>query len=203
MKTQWIKEKMAYTGHELHHLFAYEKLKISGDSVVAWVGPCEIALSEMVDGEDQVENAEIRGDLMLHFIAEIFQPNIFFAVSFQRLFTCICLEELQNLNPKLRGQLLRSGDDIYFQKKKLSISIASIGAFSMMMHFAVNITNDGTPVRTCCLQDFQINPNVLAKNMLQKIQEEYDSIVFATQKVHAIGSAKHKVNSTQKTKTRP
>lgn len=186
MNTKWIQKKLPYTGQELRHLFAYEQFGISGDSMVAWVGPCDIALDDMVDGEDRFEKATIRGDLMLHFVGEFFHPDIFFAVAVQRLFATICKDVFESSNSNAKIKLTRSGDDLYHGRKKLSISIASIGHFSSMLHFAMNITNQGTPVETCALGDFQIDPAQLAKKILEQFRQEYESIVFATQKVSSI-----------------
>ena len=186
MKIKWIENSFPYTGQELRHLFAYEKFGLTGDSLVAWAGPCHISLDDMIDGEDQFENAQICGDEMLHFIGEFFHPQIFFAVAFQRLFASICLEELWRQNPELLGKIRRSGDDLYVGDQKLSISIATIGHFSAMIHFALNIRNEGTPVPTCALNDFQIEPEKFAKAVLEKVRSEYESIVFATQKVHPL-----------------
>jgi hypothetical protein len=39
----------------------------------------------------------------------------------------------------------RNGDDIYFQDKKLSVSIATCSNSSMKIHFGMNVVNQGTP----------------------------------------------------------
>ncbi|MFN7906051.1 MAG: DUF366 family protein [Pseudobdellovibrionaceae bacterium] len=186
MKIKFVRKSFPYTGQELRHLFAYEKFGIAGESMISWIGPCDIALNDMIDGEDKFENSIIRGGEMLHFVGEFFEPNIFFAVSLQRLFCAICLEQLTIMKPDLLGKLVREGDDLYVGKNKLSISIATIGHFSTMIHFAVNVTNEKTPVPTCALKDFRINPEKFALNVLKKFQTEYKSIVFATQKVQGI-----------------
>lgn len=188
LKTHFTKKSFAYDGSQLRHLFAYEEFQILGNSLVSWVGPCNISTDKMVDGEDKFSGAEIRGDSMLHFIGEFFQPNIHFAVALQRLFASIACQELLDLNPKLFSSLIRDGDDLYFKenklkKKKLSISIASISAFSSMFHFAVNVKNTGTPVETISLSELNIKPKQFSDQVSHTFSKEYTSMVEATQKI--------------------
>ena len=61
-----------YNGSQLKPLFAYENFKLSEDSIISWVAPCHVQLEHMVDFEDKIENSKIAGDLMLHFIVEVF-----------------------------------------------------------------------------------------------------------------------------------
>ena len=67
----------------------------------------------------------------------------------------------------------REGDDIYFEGKKLSISIATCSNSSMKIHFGMNVINEGTPndvetVGLCeCGKDIEID------NLIDKICESY------------------------------
>jgi hypothetical protein len=79
--------------------------------------------------------------------------------------------------------LIRDGDDLYWNQKKLSISIAAQSLKSVMIHFALNITNDGTPVQTCSLEDLKINPTEFSKDVMNKFSLEFESIRNATYKV--------------------
>jgi hypothetical protein len=47
----------------------------------------------------------------------------------------------------------------------------------------MNITNKGTPVSTCSLQDLKIQPQEFAEALLKKISDEYLDIKKATYKV--------------------
>lgn len=185
MKTLFIEKKFKYDGSQLRPLFAYENYKVLGDSIVSWIGPCNITLDHMVDLEDKIENAQICGDEMLHFIIEVFGSDLTAAVSLQRLFASMAKDYIQQ-ESKLKFNLVREGDDIYLieqGKKKLSISIASRSSVSSMIHFAMNIVNDGTPVPTACLIDLALNGEVTAKKLMSLFSEEYESIVIATKKV--------------------
>ncbi|MEK6774776.1 MAG: DUF366 family protein [Bdellovibrionota bacterium] len=187
MKTKFIKGKMKYDGRQLTPIWAYTKFGLSGDSIVSWIGPCDIKIENMVDAEDQIAGSEIRGDLMLHFIIEIFDRELFSAVSLQRLFASLAKDYLNASSKILKGnETERSGDDIYWKKSKLSISIASCSSVSSQIHFAMNIVNTGTPVKTCCLNDFKLKPESVAIDLMHLFEQEYESIRFATQKVHPL-----------------
>ena len=104
-------------------------------------------------------------------------------VSLQRLGSAIAKDLLESMSAK---KVLRKGDDLYFEDGKLSISIASRDAVSSMIHFAINVSNDGTPVKTACLKDLEIDPIEFGKKFLSVYQEEYTDIVRATKKVFSL-----------------
>ncbi len=186
MKTLFIKQKTPYTGEQLKALFGYLQWGLQGDSTVAWLGACDIPFAHMVDGEDLRDGSRIAGSEMLHFIIEVFHRDLHFGVALQRLFASSVRETLQELRADLI--LHRRGDDIYWQEQKLSISIASVSGVSTMIHFAVNVTNQGTPVATCALADWQIEPESFATKILERWQKEYTDLLGATQKVRPLGS---------------
>ncbi|MCB0393713.1 MAG: DUF366 family protein [Bdellovibrionales bacterium] len=183
MQSFWINETMIYDGSQLRSLFAYMEYEIMGDSIVSWRGGCDISRDHMVDGEDLLANAEIRGSDMIHFIVECFDSTLGAAVGYQRLFTNIVREAIYELNPKWEGQLQRDGDDLYFDKRKLSISIATVSPVSALIHFAVNVNYEGTPVPTLGLRDLEVDPTDFANRVMEKWTEEFRSIKQATQKV--------------------
>jgi len=188
MKTKFLSKQSLYDGQQLKPLWAYLNHALAGDSIVSWVGPCNIPTANMVDAEDQVEKSQIKGALMLHFIVEVFDRELFSAVAMQRMFAGIAKDYLNEQVKVLKSSpLLRDGDDLYWKNKKLSISIASRSAVSCQIHFAMNITNKGTPVETCALEDFSANCKTVATDLMELFAKEYESIRFATQKVHPLG----------------
>jgi hypothetical protein len=62
----------------------------------------------------------------------------------------------------------QDGDDIFIGNGKLSVSIASASISSMKIHFALNVTTEGTPddVETSALED-----NMDLKN-LEQLQDK-------------------------------
>jgi hypothetical protein len=179
MKYKFIEKTMTYDGRQLKPLYAYVNHHVHGDSIISFIGSCNVSLEHMVDAEDFVVNAEIKSDNMLHFIVEMFSQNLITAVSLQRLLTSMT----QNLLLDKGHQLKREGDDLYFNGQKLSVSIASCSAVSSMIHLGLNIENAGTPVPTCALSDFKLEPTVFANELMKRFSEEYASIIEATQKV--------------------
>lgn len=179
MKTKFVTEKINYDGSQLKPLYSYVNHQLHGDSIVAFIGACDVTPEHMVDAEDFVVNAKIASDKMLHFIVEIFGQNLMTAVALQRLLVSIA----QNILLEMGQPLVRKGDDLYLKKKKLSVSIASTSAVSSQIHLGINITNTGTPVPTCALSDFSVAPAKFAKELLARFASEYNSIKEATQKV--------------------
>ena len=181
-----FKAVKTYNGSQLKPLFTYENFRLSEDSIISWIAPCQVQLEHMVDFEDKIENSKIAGDLMLHFIIEIFPANLHFGVSLQRILTALA-KDLILITPLEDLQVTREGDDLYvLQNKKtgkLSISIATVSAVATHIHFALNITNSGTPVITACLSDLKINPEKFATALMKTFSNEYKSIMFATKKV--------------------
>lgn len=170
-----------YDGSQLRPLFSYENFGLKGNAMISWISPTDVTLEHMVDFEDKIALEKICGDKMLHFMIEFFPANLSFGVMAQRLLASI-IKDL--ISAKVTSvKLSRKGDDIYVGAGKLSISIASVSAVSTLVHFAVNITNKGTPVKTASLEDLKIKPDVFAKEVLKAFSTEFDDVVWATQKV--------------------
>lgn len=180
MKTLWIENEFKYDGSQLHSLFSYLNYKILGDSIVSWIGECDVSFDHMVDGEDLLSRSQIRSKRMLHFIIEIFDENLTSGVSLQRLFASIT-KDLIEAHSGIK--LNRSGDDIFCGTKKLSVSIATSSPRSSLIHFGINVTNENTPVATCALGDFGIQPISFAKKLMEDFSNEFKTIKEATQKV--------------------
>ncbi len=184
MQTQWLDQNTKYDGTQLRSLYAYLSHKVLGDSVVSWVGACDVNFDHMIDGEDLLAGAKICGSEMLHFIFEIFDQPLTVGVFVQRLFASLAKDFLEE---KVKIQISRKGDDLYWSGKKLSISIACRSPNSVMIHFAMNVKNAGTPVPTCALEDWGLASEAqsISRELMQRFQQEYASIREATWKVRA------------------
>lgn len=183
MKTKFIERDLPYNGEQLRSLFGYLDHGLLGDSVVSWIGPCEIPFEHMVDGEDLLAQSPIRGARMLHFIAEIFHQNLVSGVLLQRLFASIMSDLLREWAPQQVSNLRRDGDDLFLKDGKLSISIATVSPMSALVHFAVNCTNDGTPVKTASLEDLGLEPKKVALEAMARLSREFIGIQEASVKV--------------------
>lgn len=186
MEWRWINENITYDGSQLHPLFSYLNYSLLGDSILGWIGPCKVAREHMVDGEDYINQDRIEGGEMVHFIVEKFDITLFAGVVLQRLLACLVHEWLlENAGSRAQG-MNRVGDDLYYNKQKLSISIASQSTISTMIHFAVNVTTAGTPVATIGLSDFGVDPITFAKQVMQRFSDEVKDITRATRKVRPL-----------------
>lgn len=187
MKYKWLDNSFPYDGSQLSTLHNYLKHGLLGDSVVAWMGPCEVIPKHMADGEDLRAQAIIRGDMMLHFVIEKFDSTLMAGVALQRLLASIVKDEIQfQSKSELARQLVRQGDDLYSGDRKLSISVAAQSPISTLIHFAVNITNTGTPVPTISLQEFGVSPKELANQVMSRFAHEVETIQEATWKVRPV-----------------
>jgi hypothetical protein len=184
MKTVFLKQKIKYTGEQLKPLTNYLQHGLLGSSAVAWLGPCAVSTEHMIDGEDLRAKESIAADEMVHFVLELFDVSLKAGVCLQRLMAEIVKTYLQkkSTNP-MAAKLVRKGDDLYFENKKLNISIATQSVNSCLIHFAVNNLRTGAPVSILSLDELAVPGDVFAKEVLQLLQSEVVDILEASQKV--------------------
>jgi uncharacterized protein len=184
LKALLIEKELKYDGTQLSSHFAYRNFGLAGDSIVAFRGSVEVNLTEMVDIEDVINKEPIASDGMLSFIIEVFDQTLAGMVCLQRLFTAILQDELNSR--LLQLAVSRSGDDLFFKGRKLSVSIATVSPLSAMIHMALNIKPTGAPVSISCLDEMGIDWHDFAEKILAKLTEEYESMQFARVKVNWI-----------------
>ena len=142
MKTLYIDREIKYIGSQLSPHWIYKNFKLQGDAIVAFCGECKVDLTEMVDIEDVINNEPIYSKSMLSFITEQFGIDLIEGVLRQRLLMCIIKEVLEN-----RGIfVVRNGDDLIINGRKLSVSIATKSVTSVLIHTGLNIISEGAPV---------------------------------------------------------
>ncbi len=184
MHGRFVEKEIAYTGRELRSHWAYERFDLLGDSLVAFVGPCDVPLDRMADLEDVKARAPIRSDRMLHMIAEHFGIDLETTVLRQRLLVCLAVE---HINGRLGGlRITRRGDDLFEGEAKLSVSIAVSTPVSTMIHLGLNVTSTGTPVRAVGLDDLGVDPRTLAEEIIRQYLEELAGMVRARCKVRGV-----------------
>ena len=184
MKTQLIDKEIKYEGWQLAPHWIYKNFKMQGDAIVAFIGECEVKLTEMVDIEDVINNEPIYSKSMLSFISEQFNIGLVEGVFRQRLLICIIKEALEK-----RGfKIFRSGDDLFFEGKKLTVSIATKSVNSILIHTGINIDSTGAPVKASGLiSELKITDiKELAQEILKNYSEEIDDIVLASTKVRGV-----------------
>ncbi|MCP4230552.1 MAG: DUF366 family protein, partial [bacterium] len=122
IETIFRDEEKAYT--ELYAHYAYRNFGIRGDSVVAFVGPCEVNREQLIDLEDRFADRYIKAASMLHLIVEQFGVNLDDIVTRQRLLIMLVAEIIKRRAPQ--ADLARKSDDIFVGSGKLSVSIATV-----------------------------------------------------------------------------
>ena len=184
MKTKYLEQEIKYEGFQLAPHWIYKNFKIQGDATVAFCGECEVKLTEMVDIEDVINNEPIYSKNMLSFISEQFNIGLTEGVLRQRLMICTIKEALERRGIKLT----RSGDDLYWNNKKLSVSIATKSVNSVLIHTGINIDSEGAPVNACGLtNDLGITDiKNLALEIMDRYSEELEDIVLASTKVRGV-----------------
>lgn len=184
MKTQFLNQEIKYEGWQLCPHWIYKNFKIQGDATVAFVGECEVKLTEMVDIEDVINNEPIYSKSMLSFISEQFNIGLIEGVLRQRLMICTIKEALEKRGFKIE----RNGDDLFFDGKKLTVSIATKSATSVLIHTGINIDSAGAPVRASGLaSDLGLTDiKEFAQEVLNSYSAELEDIVLASTKVRGV-----------------
>lgn len=185
LKILVIDKQIDYTGKELAPHWIYRNFNLNGDAAVAFIGSTHVPIENMVDLADVKEQAHIYSPLMLNFIIEHFSTDLEMAVYRQRLFITCIKEELE----LFEVLVARVGDDLYINRAKLSVSIATCSIISSLIHVGLNITTEGTPVKTAGLQELGIKDiNSFAQNVLRRYQNELEQIYLARCKVRGVTS---------------
>lgn len=186
METLFIDKEIKYTGEQLSPHWIYKNFNILGDSIVSFIGECEVNLNHMVDIEDVINNEPIYSSKMLSFIEESFNSSLIETVFKQRLLVTITKELIEKYNPSVK--IIRSGDDLYISDKKLSVSIATKSITSTLIHFGLNILSEGAPVKAADLyNDARIrNIKEFALELMKLYKEEIIDINNAVCKVRGV-----------------
>lgn len=180
MKILFINEKIDYDGTQLAPQWIYNNFGLLGDAAVAFIGEAKVPIENMVDLADVKENAFIYSPLMLNFIVEHFNTDLELAVYRQRMLMVCIKEELE----QFEINVLRRGDDLYVNKGKLSVSIATTSLVSTLIHVGVNVNTQGTPVKTSGLSELGITDvKSFAFNVLKRYERELEQIYEARCKV--------------------
>ena len=184
MKTQLLEQEIKYEGCQLSPHWIYKNFKIQGDATVAFIGECEVKLTEMVDIEDVINNEPIYSKSMLSFISEQFNVGLVEGVFRQRLLICIIKEALEK-----RGfKITRNGDDLFYEGKKLTVSIATKSINSILIHTGINIDSTNAPVKASGLTSELGITDIkeLAQEILTNYSEEINDIIMASTKVRGV-----------------
>lgn len=187
MHIHFAQDEIPYTGSELSNHWIYRNFGILGDAVVAFAGPCQVNLADMVDLEDVLNDDYIYSKRMLHFIIEVFGMSLNTGVVLQRLFSSILQDRI---NQYLGGLVIRRrGDDLFYQDtRKLSVSICTVSPTSILIHTGLNIDATGAPVDAAGLTSELNIEDVesIAMAGMRTLAQEYRDMCLSCCKVRAV-----------------
>ena len=179
MQRHFIEGETPYTGAELRSHWIMETCGLQGDAIVAFLGPCDVAVEHMVDLVDVAAGASIRARQVLHFIVERFDTDLEKMVLWQRLVVAIAAELLPT-------SVTRRGDDLFAHDRKLSVSIATASPVSTLIHFALNVDPTGAPVPAIGLDELGVDPRDFAHRLMTAFADELAGVREARCKVRPV-----------------
>ncbi|MDG6243582.1 MAG: DUF366 family protein [Methanolobus sp.] len=134
-----LDNKQDYDGSQISSLWAYNLADVQEDSIIVFRGVCDVKLEHMIDLEDKKHGDMIFSTDMIHFIIEHFDStDLKLVYARQRLFTALVADLLSGYH----SNIIRKGDDLFVDGKKLTVSIASTSAVSQKIHFGINVVHD-------------------------------------------------------------
>lgn len=194
MKGKYLKGKtLEFDGSQLTPLWAYSNVDLQGDSIVAFRGSCSVSKENMVDISDAKSNSIISSPDMIHFLVEYFDCNINEIVLVQRLLVNVAIEALRDSGIYDDSEVEREGDSIFAylpnedERRKLSVSVATVSPLSGLVHLGLNISGQGAPVRAAGLNDIGVDDvDGYAVDVLQRFIEEMKGARLDASKVRPV-----------------
>jgi hypothetical protein len=176
-----LEEELAYTGAELRSGFVRARTGLAGDAAVGFVGPCRVPNENLVDLDDARAGEFIRAASMAHVIVE-HACALEVAVLRQRLLVALLGEMLVE-----EGKLMRrDGDDLYYEGRKLTVSIAAPSSSSCVVHLGINLDPAGAPVPAVGLTELGLDARVVLDALLARYGRELESAGHAQTKVRTV-----------------
>ena len=171
-----------YLGTELRSGWVREHTGLSGDAAAGFVGPCDVPTANLVDLDDARAGEFIRAASMAHVIVEHPGCALDLAVLRQRILVALLGELLVG-----RGKVVRrDGDDLYYDGRKLTVSIAAPSSASSLIHLGINVDPAGAPVPAVGLSEMGIEARTLLQDLLTRYTDELTSAAHAATKVKTV-----------------
>jgi hypothetical protein len=172
---------VAYTGLELRSGWVAVRTGLSGDAAAGFVGPCHVPNERLVDLDDARAGFFIKAASMAHVIVE-HACALEVAVLRQRLLIAILGECLSARGKRMR----RDGDDLYYDGRKLTVSIAAPSVATSVIHLGINVDPEGAPVPAVGLTEMRIDARELLTELLTRYGRELETVAHATTKVRTV-----------------
>jgi hypothetical protein len=184
MQHKFINKKIVYDGSQLRSHFNYEVAGLKGDSIISFTGPADVRTDNLVDLDDKNAGLFIYSPSMLHFIIEHFEPGLDLIIARQRIFMVLACEALNGLS--LPSVVERIGDDLFFDDRKLSVSIATCSPVSTLIHAGLNIETIDTPVPASGLQELGVKAGEFARILMERYMDEIEGMKHAGWKIRSV-----------------
>ena len=185
-QTYFHEKESEYTGPELAPHFILSRFKVEGSCLSAFIGPCMVQTDHLVDWEDRLQNDHIKAKKMIHFLGEFFGITLREGVWIQRLI----VSQIESFLLSEGIQVRRNGDDLYVKhacaEKKMSVSIVTASAVSVLLHLGLNIDAEGAPVSAVGLGELGVDAKALTQKILKWFETEFESVERATVKVRPV-----------------
>lgn len=182
MQYKVLDKTITYTGTELRSGWIYDRTGLDGDAAVGFVGPCRVPNENLVDLDDARAGTFIEAVSMAHVIVEHPGCDLETMVWRQRMLVVILCELLGGKGFDVR----RSGDDVFYDERKLTVSIAAPGPDGSLIHLGINVDPGGAPVPAVGLQELAVDPLPLVDELLGLYVRELASARHATTKVRPV-----------------
>ena len=190
IQTLFSEKERSYLGPELRPHFILSEFGLRGSAVVAFQGPCRVETDHLVDWEDRLEGDRIESRLMIHFLGEFFGITLREGVLLQRLLMAQMAERLglhlRTQADESRRQVVRSGNDLYWAERKLSVSIVTASPVSVLLHAGVNVDPTGAPVAAVGLNELGVDASDFARGILESFSREMTGVDWACAKVRPV-----------------
>ena len=134
------------------------------------------------DLDDARAGTYIKSASMAHVIAEHPECTIQSGVLRQRLLVSLLCEILRDEDLDIE----RDGDDVYYDKRKLTVSIAAPSADSTLIHLGINIDPEGATVAAVGLDELGVPAVDVLERLLNRYKDELGSASYAETKVRSV-----------------
>ncbi len=186
MNIQYSYNIIDYDGSQLTSHWIFKNFGILGDAAAAFCGRCDVKTDKMVDLVDVRDNKPIFSESMLHVLIELFESDLTQTILLQRLLVSLAQQEIHFRAADKKAKIVRGGNDLFDDGAKLSVSIATASPVSTLIHFGINISSKGTPIKTKGLEDYQIEPKAFGQALLESFKDEFLTVRLARSKVRPV-----------------
>ena len=183
MKIVQLGHDQDYDGTQLCSGFVVRHAPGAEHAVLLFEGAADVPVENLVDTEDAENDRPIGSERMAHVIVFHRDMPLAQAVLAQRLLGRLAADWIRERSG--RGVTVR-GDDLYVGEGKLSVSIATRCPTGSLIHFAVNVETEGTPVRTAGLRELRLAAGEFLRALGRMYSEEMASARHAENKVREV-----------------